>query len=122
LIPTCKVRKPSSWGSAGRCCSKIAEAEAAVSVNENKWVVMHMHVQLKVDELRGPPKPVVPPEFNHTLRGQCRHKHTRQSPKKAREHNRPGTKQAQAGRANTTMYTRHSHKQNGPRHTFTAYP
>jgi hypothetical protein len=28
------------------CCSKIAEAEAAVSVNEKKWLVMHMHVQL----------------------------------------------------------------------------
>jgi hypothetical protein len=36
-------------------CSKIAEAEAAVSVNEKKWLVMHMHVQL--DELRGPPNP-----------------------------------------------------------------
>ena len=35
-------------------CSKIAEAEAAVSVNENKWLVMHMHVQLQLDELRGP--------------------------------------------------------------------
>jgi hypothetical protein len=35
------------------CCSKIAEAEAAVSVNEKKWLVMHMHVQLKLDELRG---------------------------------------------------------------------
>jgi hypothetical protein len=23
-------------------CSKIAEAEAAVSVNENKWLVLHM--------------------------------------------------------------------------------
>ena len=34
-------------------CSKIAEAEAAVSVNEKKWLVMHMHVQLKLDELRG---------------------------------------------------------------------
>jgi len=39
------------------CCSKIAEAEAAVSVNEKKWLVMHMHVQLKLDELRGPPNP-----------------------------------------------------------------
>ena len=39
------------------CCSKIAEAEAAVSVSENKWLVMHMHVQLKLDELRGPPNP-----------------------------------------------------------------
>ena len=37
-------------------CSKIAEAEAAVSVNEKKWLVMHMHVQL-LDELRGPPNP-----------------------------------------------------------------
>jgi hypothetical protein len=36
------------------CCSKIAEAEAAVSVNEKKWLVMHMHVQLQLDELRGP--------------------------------------------------------------------
>ena len=36
-------------------CSKIAEAEAAVSVNEKKLLVMHMHVQLKLDELRGPP-------------------------------------------------------------------
>jgi hypothetical protein len=32
-------------------CSKIAEAEAAVSVNETKWLVMHMHVQLRLDEL-----------------------------------------------------------------------
>jgi hypothetical protein len=36
------------------CCSKIAEAEAAMSVNEKKWLVMHMHVQLQLDELRGP--------------------------------------------------------------------
>jgi hypothetical protein len=36
------------------CCSKIAEAEAAVSVNEKEWLVMHMHVQLQLDELRGP--------------------------------------------------------------------
>ena len=35
-------------------CSKIAEAEAAVSVNEKKWLVMHMHVQLQLDELWGP--------------------------------------------------------------------
>ena len=34
------------------CCSKIAEAAAAVSVNEQKWLVMHMHVQLQLDELR----------------------------------------------------------------------
>jgi hypothetical protein len=33
-------------------CSKIAEAEAAVSVNEKKWLVMYMHVQLQLDELR----------------------------------------------------------------------
>jgi hypothetical protein len=33
-----------------RSCSKIAEAEAAVSVNEKKWLVMHMHVQLQLDE------------------------------------------------------------------------
>ena len=32
-------------------CSNIAEAEAAVSVNEKKWFVMHMHVQLKLDEV-----------------------------------------------------------------------
>jgi hypothetical protein len=36
------------------CCSKIAEAEAAVSVNEKKLLVMHMHVQLQLDELWGP--------------------------------------------------------------------
>jgi hypothetical protein len=35
--------------------SKIAEAEAAVCVIEKKLSVMHMHVQLKLDELRGPP-------------------------------------------------------------------
>jgi hypothetical protein len=40
-----------------RPCNKIAEAEAAVSVNEKKWLVMHVHVQLKLDELRGPPNP-----------------------------------------------------------------
>ena len=33
-----------------RCCSKITEAEAAVSVNEKKLLVMHMHMQLKLDE------------------------------------------------------------------------
>jgi hypothetical protein len=32
--------------------SKIAEAEAVVSVIEKKWLVMH--VQLRLDELRGP--------------------------------------------------------------------
>jgi hypothetical protein len=41
------------------CCSKIAEAEAGVSVNEKKWLVMHVHVhvQMRLDELRGPPNP-----------------------------------------------------------------
>ena len=38
-------------------CSKIAEAEAALSVNEKKWLQVHRHVQLKLDELRGPPNP-----------------------------------------------------------------
>jgi hypothetical protein len=28
-----------------------------VSVNQQKWSVMHMHVQLKLDELRGLPNP-----------------------------------------------------------------
>jgi hypothetical protein len=35
-------------------CSKIAEAEAAVSVNEQKWLVMNVHVQLRLDEFRAP--------------------------------------------------------------------
>jgi hypothetical protein len=48
--------------SAPEHCSKIAEAEAVVSVNEKKWLVMHMHVQLKLDELRGPPNPWLAPE------------------------------------------------------------
>jgi hypothetical protein len=39
------------------CCSKIAEAEAGVSVNEKKSLVMHVHVQMRLDELRGPPNP-----------------------------------------------------------------
>jgi hypothetical protein len=38
-------------------CSKIAEAEAVVSVNEMKWLMMHVHVQMRLDELRGPPNP-----------------------------------------------------------------
>ena len=37
------------------CCNKIAEAEAAVSVNEKK--LLEMHMQLQLDELRGPPNP-----------------------------------------------------------------
>jgi hypothetical protein len=36
-------------------CSKIAEAEAAVAVSKKKWLVMHMHVQLKLNKFRGPP-------------------------------------------------------------------
>ena len=43
-----------SWrqqASCTRCCNKIADAQAAVSVNEKKWLVMHMHVQLQLDEL-----------------------------------------------------------------------
>ena len=57
-------RQPTQQGHAGRnytrvalgylTCSKIAEAEAAVSVNEKKWLVMHMQLQLQLDELRGP--------------------------------------------------------------------
>ena len=35
-------------------CNKIAEAEAAGSVNEEKWLVMHMHVQLKLDDSSKP--------------------------------------------------------------------
>jgi hypothetical protein len=46
-------------------CSKIVEADAAVSVNENKWLVMQMHVQLKLDELWGPPNPSL------TVTGRC---------------------------------------------------
>jgi hypothetical protein len=38
-------------------CSKIAEAEAVVSVNKKKWLGMHVHVQLSLVELRGPPNP-----------------------------------------------------------------
>jgi hypothetical protein len=38
----------------GMHCSKIAEAEAGVSVNEKKWLVMHVRVQMRLDELRGP--------------------------------------------------------------------
>jgi hypothetical protein len=41
-------------GWCGLCCSKIAEAEAVVSVNEKKWLVMHVHVQMRLDELWGP--------------------------------------------------------------------
>jgi hypothetical protein len=46
-----------SWQMRSSCCSRIAGAEAAVSVDGKNWSVMHMHVQLKLDELRGPPNP-----------------------------------------------------------------
>ncbi len=36
------------------CCSKIAEAEAVVSVNDENTLVMHVSVQLWLDELRRP--------------------------------------------------------------------
>jgi hypothetical protein len=36
-------------------CSKIAEAEAVVSVNKKKWLMMHVRVQMRLDDLRGPP-------------------------------------------------------------------
>jgi hypothetical protein len=39
------------------CCSKIAEAAVVVSVNKKKWLVMHVHVQLRLVELWGPPNP-----------------------------------------------------------------
>jgi hypothetical protein len=51
VITSCSVAGHEWWRLG---CSKIAEAEAAVSVNEQKWLVMHMHVQLQLDELRGP--------------------------------------------------------------------
>ena len=35
-------------------CQKIADAEAVLPVNGKKWLVRHMHVQLKLDKLRGP--------------------------------------------------------------------
>jgi hypothetical protein len=55
---TCKPLLPlRTCQQTSACCSKIAEAEAAVFVNEKKWLVMHMHVQLKLDELRGSPNP-----------------------------------------------------------------
>ncbi len=31
-------------------CCKIAEAEAVVSVNANSWLVMHMYVQVRLDD------------------------------------------------------------------------
>jgi hypothetical protein len=38
---------------AGLSSSKIAEAEAVVSVNEKKWLVMHVHVQMRLDDSGG---------------------------------------------------------------------
>jgi hypothetical protein len=35
---------PDSVLAASKHCKKIAEAEAVVSVNEKKWLVMHVHV------------------------------------------------------------------------------
>lgn len=53
----------------------------------------------------------LPPETNHTLRGQCRHKHTRQSPKKeARKH------------VNTTGQAQSRHKQAEHNHVHTTQP
>ena len=46
LLGTCTQYLVSST----RLCSKIAEVEAAVSVNAKKWLVMHMHVQLQLDD------------------------------------------------------------------------
>jgi hypothetical protein len=46
----CHIWAPSERLHCSICCSKIAEAEAAVSVNEKKWLVMHMQVQLKPDQ------------------------------------------------------------------------
>jgi hypothetical protein len=43
--------KASQWA-LQLCCSKIAEAEAGVSVNEKKWLVMHVHVQMRLDALQ----------------------------------------------------------------------
>ncbi len=42
-----------------RCgwCNKIAEAEAVESVNEENWLVMHVCVRMRLDELRAPPNP-----------------------------------------------------------------
>jgi hypothetical protein len=37
--------------------SQRLKLPAAMSVDEKKWLVMHMHVQMKLDELRGPPNP-----------------------------------------------------------------
>jgi hypothetical protein len=53
-------------------CSKIAEAEAGVSVNEKKWLVMHVHVQMRLDELVS--QSVCMPALNtHSQQGQSRH-------------------------------------------------
>jgi hypothetical protein len=59
VVPGCRARAVTCCATAFSegfcgircCCDKIADAEAAVSVNVKKWLVMHMHVQLKLDEL-----------------------------------------------------------------------
>jgi hypothetical protein len=53
----CRTSVATAYQTAQAGCSKIAEAEAVVSVNETKWLVMHVHVQLRLDELPGPPNP-----------------------------------------------------------------
>jgi hypothetical protein len=50
----CANRAGIATTAAGMLCSKIAQAEAGVSVDEKKWLVMHVHVQMRLDELRGP--------------------------------------------------------------------
>jgi hypothetical protein len=46
LNPDDLAQVTQAWG-----CSTTVEAEAAVSVNEKKWLVIHMHVQLKLGHL-----------------------------------------------------------------------
>jgi hypothetical protein len=53
----CRPGTTLQWGHTAVRCSKIAEAEAAVSVNEKKWLVMHVNMPMRLDELRGPPNP-----------------------------------------------------------------
>jgi hypothetical protein len=55
VFPCCRVSAARFQPTHPTCCSKIAEAEAAVSVNEMKWSMMHVHVQMRLDELRAPP-------------------------------------------------------------------
>jgi hypothetical protein len=44
--------------SIGGCCSKIAEAEAVVSVSKKKRLVMHVHGVNAARRALGPPKPL----------------------------------------------------------------